>query len=34
VSDAAPAKQFYQHILGLDVLMDMGWIATSARSRR
>lgn len=28
VSDPERAKQFYQHVLGLDVLMDMGWIAT------
>ncbi len=28
VPDPARAKQFYQDILGLDVLMDMGWIAT------
>lgn len=28
MADPARAKQFYQDILGLDVLMDMGWIAT------
>jgi hypothetical protein len=28
VSDPAQAKRFDQDILGLDVLMDMGWIAT------
>src|SRR5919106_1112464 len=28
VSDPTAAKRFYQDILGLDVLMDMGWIAT------
>jgi catechol 2,3-dioxygenase-like lactoylglutathione lyase family enzyme len=28
VSDPARAKPFYQDVLGLDVLMDMGWIAT------
>jgi catechol 2,3-dioxygenase-like lactoylglutathione lyase family enzyme len=28
VSDLAAATRFYQDILGLDVLMDMGWIAT------
>jgi catechol 2,3-dioxygenase-like lactoylglutathione lyase family enzyme len=28
VSDPAKAKRFYQEILGLDVLMEMGWIAT------
>ena len=27
-SDPAAAKSFYQDILGLEVLMDMGWIAT------
>ena len=26
--DVAAAKRFYQDVLGLDVLMDMGWIAT------
>ncbi|MBC8070560.1 MAG: VOC family protein [Deltaproteobacteria bacterium] len=26
--DPAAAKSFYQDVLGLDVLMDMGWIAT------
>ncbi|MBE1710513.1 MULTISPECIES: VOC family protein [Mesorhizobium] len=26
--DAAAAKRFYQDVLGLDVLMDQGWIAT------
>jgi catechol 2,3-dioxygenase-like lactoylglutathione lyase family enzyme len=26
--DIAPAKLFYQDILGLDLLMDHGWIAT------
>ena len=28
VSDPAAARRFYQDILGLDVLMDMVWIAT------
>ncbi len=28
VSDPGAAKRFYQEILGLDILMDMGWIAT------
>jgi catechol 2,3-dioxygenase-like lactoylglutathione lyase family enzyme len=28
VSHPAEAKRFYQDILGLDILMDMGWIAT------
>ncbi|RUM09754.1 VOC family protein [Rhizobium chutanense] len=26
--DITPAKRFYQDILGLDVIMDHGWIAT------
>jgi len=26
--DVADARQFYQDVLGLDLLMDMGWIAT------
>lgn len=26
--DVAAAKQFYGEVLGLDVLMDMGWIVT------
>jgi catechol 2,3-dioxygenase-like lactoylglutathione lyase family enzyme len=28
VPDPTAAKRFYRDILGLDVLMDMGWIAT------
>jgi catechol 2,3-dioxygenase-like lactoylglutathione lyase family enzyme len=28
VSDPVAAKRFYREVLGLDVLMDMGWIAT------
>lgn len=28
VSDPAAARRFYGAVLGLDVLMDMGWIAT------
>jgi catechol 2,3-dioxygenase-like lactoylglutathione lyase family enzyme len=31
-ADPAAAKRFYQDILGLDVLMDMGWIVTYASS--
>lgn len=27
-SDIAAAKRFYQDVLGLDLLMDHGWIAT------
>ncbi|TGQ07729.1 MULTISPECIES: VOC family protein [unclassified Mesorhizobium] len=26
--DIAAAKRFYQDVLGLDILMDQGWIAT------
>ena len=33
VADPAAAKSFYQDILGLDVLMDMGWIATYGSSQ-
>jgi len=28
VTDPAAAKRFYADVLGLDILMDMGWIAT------
>lgn len=28
VSDPADARSFYRDILGLDVVMDMGWLAT------
>lgn len=34
VPDPAAAKRFYQDILGLDVLMDMGWIATYGSRER
>lgn len=34
VSDPAAAKRFYQDVLGLDVLMDMGWIATYGSNQR
>ena len=27
-ADPAAAKRFYEDVLGLDVLMDQGWIAT------
>src|SRR5882672_6715740 len=27
-SDPAAAKSFYQDVLGLDLLMDFGWVAT------
>lgn len=30
--DIAAAKRFYQEVLGLDVLMDLGWIATYGSS--
>ena len=30
--DIAAARRFYQDVLGLDVLMDMGWIATYGSS--
>lgn len=30
--DPAAAKRFYGDVLGLDVLMDMGWIATYGSS--
>ncbi len=29
--DISEAKRFYSEVLGLDVLMDFGWIATMAR---
>jgi catechol 2,3-dioxygenase-like lactoylglutathione lyase family enzyme len=32
-SDPAAAKGFYQGLLGLDLLMDHGWIATYGRSK-
>jgi catechol 2,3-dioxygenase-like lactoylglutathione lyase family enzyme len=32
--DIAAAKRFYQDILGLDVLMDHGWIATYGSSQK
>lgn len=28
LEDVAAARRFYHEVLGLDVLMDMGWIAT------
>jgi catechol 2,3-dioxygenase-like lactoylglutathione lyase family enzyme len=30
--DIAAARRFYQDVLGLDLLMDMGWIATYGSS--
>jgi catechol 2,3-dioxygenase-like lactoylglutathione lyase family enzyme len=30
--DVAAARRFYQDVLGLDLLMDMGWIATYGSS--
>jgi catechol 2,3-dioxygenase-like lactoylglutathione lyase family enzyme len=32
--DVAAAKRFYGDVLGLDVLMDMGWIATYGSDER
>jgi catechol 2,3-dioxygenase-like lactoylglutathione lyase family enzyme len=32
--DVPAAKRFYQDILGLDVLMDQGWIATYGSSEK
>jgi catechol 2,3-dioxygenase-like lactoylglutathione lyase family enzyme len=32
--DIASARRFYQDILGLDVLMDHGWIATYGSSQK
>jgi len=32
--DVAKAKRFYQDILGLDLLMDLGWIATYGSSAK
>lgn len=32
-SDITPARRFYQDILGLDVIMDHGWIATFGAAR-
>ena len=33
-ADIEVAKQFYQDILGLDLLMDLGWITTFGSSER
>lgn len=33
-ADVSAAKRFYQDILGLDVLMDLGWIATYGSSQK
>ena len=32
--DASAARRFYQDILGLDLLMDLGWIATYGSSQK
>ena len=32
--DVAAAKRFYHEVLGLDVLMDLGWIATYGSPRK
>jgi catechol 2,3-dioxygenase-like lactoylglutathione lyase family enzyme len=34
VENVAAARRFYQDILGLDLLMDLGWIATYGSSRK
>ena len=33
-ADVVAAKRFYGDVLGLDLLMDHGWIATYAQPRR
>ncbi|TPK88514.1 MULTISPECIES: VOC family protein [unclassified Mesorhizobium] len=33
-TDIAAAKRFYHDVLGLDLLMDMGWIATYGSEER
>jgi catechol 2,3-dioxygenase-like lactoylglutathione lyase family enzyme len=33
-SDPGAAKRFYQDVLGLDSLMDLGWIATYGSSQK
>jgi catechol 2,3-dioxygenase-like lactoylglutathione lyase family enzyme len=34
VEDVSAAKRFYQDILGLDVLMDLGWLVTYGSSQK
>lgn len=34
VPDPSAAKRFYHEVFGLDVLMDMGWIATYGSSQK
>ena len=34
VKDVAVAKRFYQDILGLDILMDHGWIVTYGSAQK
>jgi catechol 2,3-dioxygenase-like lactoylglutathione lyase family enzyme len=34
VENVAAARRFYQDILGLDLLMDLGWIATYGSSQK
>ena len=34
VTDVTKARQFYVDILGLDVVMDLGWIATFASTEQ
>ena len=31
--DITPARRFYQDVLGLDVIMDQGWITTFGAER-
>ncbi len=33
-ADVAAAKRFYHDVLGLDVMMDLGWIATYGSDQR
>jgi catechol 2,3-dioxygenase-like lactoylglutathione lyase family enzyme len=34
VKDVAAAKRFYQDVLGLDILMDHGWIVTYGSAQK
>jgi catechol 2,3-dioxygenase-like lactoylglutathione lyase family enzyme len=34
IADSAQARKFYVDVLGLDVLMDMGWIVTLGSKKR
>ncbi len=33
-ADVAAAKRFYHDVLGLEVMMDLGWIATYGSDQR